>query len=302
MLIKTRNFILFSLFLTLFISCQDNKIEKIKLDFSVIDDSTAAIENSSNSVKIAIAAMTGPEETYKYYKDLNQYIENLLGEKVIIVQRKTYQEVNDLLASNKVDLALVCSGGYVEAKNNNIAELLVVPVINGKVTYQSYLIVPKNSSYEKISDLKGKVFAFTDPLSNTGSLYPKWLIKNMGYTPEEYFSKTFYTHSHDKAIQAVSHGIADGASIDGLIYEYLKNHGSYTVSKVKIIGKSQEFGIPPMVVPSNLNQELKIKLKEILLNMNTDSIGIEILKHLGIDRFKIGNDSMYNSVRYISSF
>ncbi len=301
MLNKKIYFIRLVLIFVLFISCQDN-LEKVNLDFSVIDDSIGLKEESSNSLKIAIAAMTGPEETYKYYKDLNQYIENLLGKEVTIVQRKTYQEVNDLLANNKVDIAFICSGGYVKAKENNIAEILVVPVINDKVTYQSYLIVSKNSPYKKISDLKGKVFAFTDPLSNTGYLYPKWLINNLGYSTEEFFSKTFYTNSHDKAIQAVSSGIADGACIDGLIYEYLKKHGSYTVSKVKVIEKSQEFGIPPIVVPSNLNKQLKKDLKEILLNMNSDSVGVEILKHLGIDRFKVGNDSMYKSVKSIGSF
>jgi phosphate/phosphite/phosphonate ABC transporter binding protein len=294
--------ILILLSFAFFIHCQDSKIEKENLDFSVIDSSTSKNDPNSNSVKIAIAAMTGPEESYKYYKDLNKYIENLIGEKVTTVQRKTYQEVNNLLANNKVDVAFVCSGGYVEAKQNNLVELLVVPMINKKVTYQSYLIVSKNSSINDVADLKGKVFAFTDPLSNTGCLYPKWLINNLGFKAEEYFSKTFYTHSHDKAIQAVSQGVADGASVDGLIYNYIEEHQPNALSNIKIIQKSQEFGIPPVVVATKINPELKKKLKDIFLNMNNNPKGQEILKHLGIDQFVIGNDTLYSSIRLMASF
>ncbi|HWQ43225.1 MAG TPA: PhnD/SsuA/transferrin family substrate-binding protein, partial [Desulfosporosinus sp.] len=88
-------------------------------------------------------------------------------------QRQSYQEINDLIKNGEVDMALICSGAYVAGQQDAKIELLAVPEVNGKGTYQSFLIVSADSNYQTLENLKGKTFAFTDPLSFSGRVAPR---------------------------------------------------------------------------------------------------------------------------------
>lgn len=97
-----------------------------------------------------------------------------------------------------------------------------------------------------MADLKGKVFAFTDPISLAGRVYPTSLVESLGSAPDAFFSRTFFTYSHDEAIYAVANGLADGASVDSLVYDYAIIRDPALTQKVKVIHRSPAFGIPPV--------------------------------------------------------
>ena len=41
--------------------------------------------------------MTSPQETFAYYNDLIKYISDKVGYPIFIKQKKTYEEVNEML-------------------------------------------------------------------------------------------------------------------------------------------------------------------------------------------------------------
>jgi phosphonate transport system substrate-binding protein len=170
--------------------CSSGDADSIELDFTRVQQDTQP-ESSARPLRVAVAGMTGPQQTYAYYSDLIGYIGEQVDRPIEIVQRPTYAAVNDLLFRNEVDLAFLCSGGYVNAASEGAADLLVVPVIDGKTTYQSYLIVPKSSEDTCLQDLRGKRFVFTDSLSHTGYRYPAYLIQGLGSTTRRFFARTF---------------------------------------------------------------------------------------------------------------
>jgi phosphonate transport system substrate-binding protein len=273
----------------------------IEIDFSetVGIDSLKQIKNVNKEFNVAISAIISPRESLIYYEDLIAFISRKIESPYKIVQRKTYQEVNEMLRKQQVDMAFVCSGAYVLEKEISDVEILAVPLSNGKPFYQAYIIANKNSSIEKFEDFKGKTFAFTDPLSNTGKLYAIKRVNDLHTTPNRFFSKTIYTNAHDISMQLVSKNIIDGATIDGLIYNYIEKFRPEGIANLKIIEKSQEFGIPPIVVPKNMDRKLKNKLKSALLSLHKDPKGKEILDKLLIDKFVEGQDANYNSIRAI---
>lgn len=279
--------------LTLFFSCNSNQdVKEINLqDGKTSIDS--AQTSSQKKIYVAISTMISPVETFNLYKDLIDYISSKLGVPIEFKQRKTYAEVNELLNQNKLDFAFICTGAYLEARNKMPIEILVVPVVEGKPYYQAYVIVNNESNINSIDELQGKSFAFTDPLSNTGYDYILNILKDRKTTPEKFFSKTIFTYAHDYSIQAVKRKIVDGATVDGLVYEYLKNFQPEKVEGIKIINKSRDFGIPPFVVQKNLDTKLKLKLKNIMLSMHQDSEGKKLLSKIMIDKFIEGNDALY---------
>lgn len=279
----------------------EDKNEIVEIDFSKI---TAKKDQNSQkktaSIRVAIAAMTSPTETYIFYHQLLNYISKKMTMPIILKQRKTYQEINDLLKYNELDLAFICSGAYINAKNDGSFDLLVIPIVNNEPHYYAYIIVRKDTSLNKFEDLFGHSFAFTDKLSNTGRLYPLFLIRQHNRNPNKYFSKIVYTNAHDKSIHAVNNGFVDGASVHSLIFNYIKKTNPEDVANIKIINKSPAFGIPPVVVSKVLDQRKRKKLEQLFLTMHQDKEGILIIKRLMIDRYELAEESLYDSIKRMS--
>ena len=270
-----------------------------KVDFSEVIPPEASVISGSDkvSLKVAVAAILSPRETFSSYEDIIEYIGFKLNLPVEFHQRKTYREINDMLEKGLLDFAFICSGAYVELSRNSGIELLAAPVSHGKPYYQAYIIVPANSSAQGLMDLKGLSFAYTDMLSNTGHLYALYRILEEGENPGIFFSSAIFTHAHDISIQMVARGLVDGATIDGLVFDYLKIKNPNRVKDIRIIEISDDFGIPPVVASSRMDNELKERVKDILFNMHLDERGSELIKAILIDKFMEGNDSGYDGIR-----
>ena len=249
-------------------------------DAVVVDFSkTAAAERpksiapESAQLKVAVAAIISPKETFIYYRQLLDYIGKKMGREVRFVQRKTYGEINELLAKGQIDLAFICSGPYAVGKEKYGFQLVATPEVQNSHFYHSYLIVNKTSAFQTLEDLRGRVFAFTDPDSNTGKLVPTYWLNQMGERSEAFFSKTIFTYSHDNSILAVAKALVDGAAIDGLIWEYYHRKNPIFTSKTRIIRRSEPYGIPPIVASRFLEPDIKDRIRRVLLAMHRDPGG-----------------------------
>ncbi|MDO9302582.1 MAG: phosphate/phosphite/phosphonate ABC transporter substrate-binding protein [Anaerolineales bacterium] len=248
-------------------------------------------------LRVAVAAVISPEGTVQSYTPLLAYLEEKLNRPIELIQRRTYLEVNDLIEHGEVDVAFVCTSAYVEGHDTFGMELLVAPQVNGEATYNSALIVRSSSNAQSISDIRGKVFAFTDPISLSGRVYPTYLVHQLGFTPEEFFSRTFFTYSHDEAIRAVASGVADGAAVDSLVYEFAIARDPSLAEKTKIIHRSPDFGIPPVVISPFTRPQVKADLQSLFLEMSNDPNAQDALASIGVQSFIIIEDSAYDSVR-----
>jgi len=253
-------------------------------------------------LRIAVAAMTSPKSTFDYYQDILEYIGEQTGRPVELVQRETYQEINDLIEQGQLDMAFVCTGAYIEGRDAFGMEILAAPVVYGEPVYYSYTIVDADSTATDLAGLRGASFAFTDPISNTGTLVPTYLLGQMGETPETFFGEYIYTYSHDRSIEAVADGLVDGAAVDSLIYDYMVATDDPAIEGTRILATSEPYGIPPIVVHPDLDPELKRQLRSILLEMHADPEGRAILTAIKIDRFEVISDDAYDSVRTMQAW
>ncbi len=253
-------------------------------------------------LRVAVAAMISPRITKHYYEDLLRVVGDSVGQRVMFLQRKTYAEVNDLLEHKEIDLAFVCSGPYVAGHRRFGMEILAVPVVNGGKVYHSYILAQRDSPINSLDDMKGKRFAFTDPNSNTGYLVPQYMLFQRGKSPDNFFRETSYTYSHDNSIKAVAEGVADGAAVDNLIWEFINATDPTYTSRTKIVEKSPPYGIPPVVVHPKLDRDSKNRLRATFLSLHKQPEAVRLLERLHIKRFDEEDDTAYDSVRAMESW
>lgn len=239
----------------------------------------------TNSIRIAISSVISLKESRDSYDDFVQYIGQKLNKSIILIQRQTYAEVTEMLKEGTVDMALICSLDYVTGREQKYLIGIASPEVSGKAFYRSYLIVRKNSEIQTLNDLRGKRFAFTDPNSFSGRLAVLYALKKTGFEEKSFFKTTFFTYSHDYSVKAVSKGIVDGATVDSLVLDQMIAMGKEEAGNIRIISTGEWVGTPPVVTSSKVSEELREQIVAIILEMNKDKQGKEILKGINIDRF-----------------
>lgn len=285
--------------LILIISGCSGESDKVAVDFSKTVPVARPGEHGSGTppLRVAVAAMISPKETFEHYRQLLAYIARKMDRELEFVQRKTYGEIDELLKKGEIDLAFICSGPYVAGKERFGFESLAVPEVHGSHFYRSYLIVNLDSKHHRLEDLRGQTFAFTDPDSNTGKLVPTYWLSEMHEQPETFFSRIVYTYSHDNSIMAVARNLVDGATVDGLIWEFYQEKNPVFTAKTRIIKKSEPYGIPPLVASKNLSAASKERIRQILFSMHQDQEGKKILTELMIDRFIPPQEEWYENLK-----
>ena len=283
---------------------------EVQVDFTSLEPQATrpspAAEGST--LRLAVAPVISPLESFSLYQELASYIGTKIGVPVEFVQGKTYAEINDLVRSGSVSLAIVCTNPYLQGQEEFGMEALAAAVPQGAdgPWYYSYLVVRTDSDAESLADLRGSTFAFSDPLSNSGRLVPAYQLALMGESPDSFFRRYIFTYAHDNSVRAVADGLVDGAAVDSLIYDYLAFSEPNVVAKTKVLTRWGRFGNNPVVVNPSLDPALKGRLRQVLLSMHDDEVGAVILRRLRVERFVPVDDSIYDSVRemreYMKSF
>ncbi len=277
----------------------------IQVDFGkaeVAPPAAAQLDSRPGTLRIAVAPILPPRPTSALYDRLATYVGAKLGRPVELIQGQTYAEINDMVKTGEVTLALVCPNPYLQGRDDFGMELIAAPQIHGDLTYFSYLLVDRNSSARSLGDLKGGSFAFTDPLSNTGRLAPLFHLALLGKNPDSFFSQTIFTYSHDGSIRAVADGVVAAAAVTSVVFDYLAANEPSLTDRVQVIERWGPFGLNPVVVNPRLDAGLKADLQRVFLGMDEDAEGLAILRNLTVDRFVVPEDRIYDSVREMRTY
>lgn len=249
----------------------------------------------TKTIRFGLTAVVA-KENLRFLDRWAQYLSVKLERPVEFVRRRSYREVMDLLESGELEFAWICGYPFVQKRDPEFLELLAVPAYKGEPLYHSFIIVHRDSPYQTLDDLKGKVFAFSDPASNSGFLYPQSVLAARLETPESFFRQTFFTFSHAETIEAVAEQVADGGAVDSYIWEYMKAFRPEVAEQTRVIKRSPKFGFPPLVSRLGTEQAVVDRMRAVLIGMESDPQGQAFLEGLRIDGFEIHPPSLFDSI------
>lgn len=253
-----------------------------------------ALRAEQTPVRIGITPVFQTERT-SLLRDWRDYLERHLGQPVHFEQSNTYRDILNNLLAQRLEFAWICGLPYVA--NRARLELTAVPLYQGKPLYRSYLIVPsRDTATASLTDLRSHVFAYADPDSNSGFLVPRFELARHGLDPEAFFRKTFFTSGHRNAIEAVSVGLADGAYVDGYIWESMERFNPEITRRTRVVTRSGEFGFPPVVAGPAVSPALNGKMRDVLIGMGSDPSAAALLDRLNLDGFADGDPKAYQEI------
>lgn len=235
------------------------------------------------------------DEQAQFLAAWQDWLETRLGRPVRFVQRASYREITERLLAGKLDLAWLC--GYPYVRHKHTLHLLAVPRYQGAPLYRAYLIAPSQDARTRsIADLRDRVFAYSDPDSNSGWLVAQVTIKRLGYDPGHFFNKTFFTMSHRRVIEACAAGLALGGMVDGYIWDTLARQHPGLTSATRVVWRSETFGFPPVVAAPGTSIARLRELRQVLLDMQDDTRGRQLLAQLNLDGFVEASPALYDGI------
>jgi phosphonate transport system substrate-binding protein len=227
------------------------------------------------------------------------YLSRRLDVRVSFASRDQYQAVHEMLNNGQIEAAWTC--GYPFVRFQSQLQLLAVPLYKGQPLYQSYLIRPLGGevSVRGWSDLAGKVFAYSDPLSNSGWLVAQGEFATAGIAQKD-LQRSFFAHGHRNVADAVASRLADAGSIDGYVWETMRLQGMPGAMQTEVVWKSRLHGFPPLVAAAGTEPAKLDALRRSLLAMPNDDAGRALLKSLNLDGFIAGQPGLFDSIRQLA--
>ena len=222
-------------------------------------------------------------------------LEKNLGIKVQGFVAADYNGVIEAMRSGHIEVAYLGPFSYVLGTTVASIEAFATAETSksGRTFYHSQIITRKDSGIKDVKELKGRTFAFVDPSSTSGHLFPKAGLIKLGIDPDNYFGRVLFTGSHDANALAVANKRIDAATIADRIFDAAVQKGLVKRDDIQVIWTSDPIPESPTVWRKNLSPELKDKIKTAFLNIKD----ITWADQGKLNRFVETNDAAYDIIR-----
>jgi len=179
-----------------------------------------------------------------------------------------YNGVIEALRAKKLDVALLGPFSYVLAASIAEVDPIAIPETQKQgPSYHSLIIARKDRNIHSLADLKGKTFAFVDPSSTSGHLFPKSGMLRAGLNPDTDL-RAIFAGSHDASAIAVQNGKVDAAAVADALYEAAVARGVIKADEMVIVWKSDPIPGAPMVIRRDLPEPLKQRIRAAFAAMH----------------------------------
>lgn len=266
---------------------------------------SADIGTARNPIKMAMVPSLDTQKLVVSGAQLAMLLERETGLKYEISVPASYTAVITAMGAGTVDVGWLSPLPYVIAHDRYGVEVVLRTVRDNSDKYWSFIIARTDTGINKLTDLKGKRFAYGDPLSTSGAIYPKHLIRASGFDPETFFSNAIYAGAHDRVVMSVYSKQVDGGAIYGGVKtdarEKVLKPLPDVMSKTHVIAKSIAIPNDTVSVRKGLPPAIVKRITDALVVISKSEDGRKTIFDLyGIDGFVPAKDADYDSVRKVA--
>lgn len=206
-----------------------------------------------------------------------------------------YNGVIEALRSKRLDVAYLGPFSYVlGATIANIEAFAVAETKKaGRTYYHSQVVAHKDSGIKTVADLKGKTFAFVDPSSTSGHLFPKAGLMKAGFNTDKDFGRVIFSGSHDSSAIAVQNKKIDAAAIADRILDAAIAKGLAKREDLVEVWRSDPIPESPTVWRTDLPADLKQRVQAAFMQVKDIPWSDQGM----LNGFMPTNDAAYNVIR-----
>lgn len=245
---------------------------------------TGAMAEDLKEFRIGILGGENEADRLKSYQCMVDKLPGALGvEKVSLFPASDYDGVVQGLLGGTLDYAELGASAYAKvylANAKAVEPILTTVQTDGSMGYHSVLVARKDKGYKTLQDLKGKKLGFADPDSTSGYLVPNvTLPEAIGMPVKEFFASTGFGGGHENLVLEVLKGNFDAGTTwasgvgefkDGYTSGNLRkmvDKGILNMDDLVQLWESPLIPNGPIVVRTSMNQDMKAKFKDFMMNL-----------------------------------
>jgi phosphonate transport system substrate-binding protein len=163
-----------------------------------------------------------------------------------------------------------------------------------------------DSGITDLSGVAGRSFAYSDPASTSGHLYPAFALKSNGIDPDTGV-QAIYAGSHTSAYEALRNRKVDAGELNSDRIATARAAGEYSPDDWITLWKSAPIPQDPITVRGNLPVAFKSKIRETLLSFDFRTLSPDVQAMFKSDVAMAGNhlvaddDSYFDEIRSLVS-
>ena len=257
--------------------------------------SVQAADSDPDTLRVALLPDEDAATIIKQNEGLKNYLEAKLGKKVELVVTTDYSSMIEAMRFGRLELGYFGPLSYTLAKAKADIEPFAARMKKGSTTYHAVLIGNKAAGIETLADVKGKQVAYGDIASTSSHLIPKKMLLDGGLEAKKGYKENFLG-AHDAVALAVQNGHAQAGGLSQPIFKSLVKRGIIRHDKVKVLQVSKPYPQYPWAMRSNLNSELKVKIRDAFVNLKDT----KVLKPFKAQGFGAMTDQHYDVIRALS--
>ena len=261
-------------------------------------------QSSDHVLRVGFVPSENMQDVLKNAAPIVDKLHQALGMDVQPFVATDYAGVVEALRGDKLDIAFLNPAAYVMARDEAHIRVLLKSTRRGGDAFYAAIFTRTDSGINTLADLKNRTFAFGDPISTSGHIFPVKMFKAIGIDPARDFQHVVYAGGHDATVLAVFNHKADaGATFsndtkgnDGAWDLYLKTPAER--QQIKVIAYSEPIPNDNLVVNQKLDAKTVERIKTIFMGLSKTPDGRKWLdKMYSIEGFVPATDSDYDSVR-----
>ncbi len=234
---------------------------------------------------IAVQPTSTPEQLNAQAKELEKFLEDRLGVDVELRFPTTFAGVVESLRYGHADAAFMSAWPASLANTYAGAEVVLAEVREVVIgtekteapSYFSYWVVPKDSPYTSLEQLRGKKVAFPSALSTSGYVAPVARLVELGYIKsdpgktadtKQFFGEVLFAGGYAQGWEALKKGQVDVAIIAGDVTESLYKD---VLSNTRVLEQQGPLPSHAVVFSKDLKDPLRTKLYDALMALGDPS-------------------------------
>ncbi len=255
----------------------------------------ALVQAQTKLIRVGLIPSEDSRAMLESSQQLLDALEKNLGIKVQGFVASDYNGVIEAMRSSHIDVAYLGPFSYVLGTTVAPIEAFATAETakSSRSFYRSQIIARKDSGIRDWKDLKGRTFAFVDPSSTSGHLFPKAGLLKLGFDPEKDFGRVLFTGSHDANALAVANKRVDAATIADRIFDAAVQKKLVDRADIHVVWESDPIPESPTCWRKNLPDDLKKQIKSAFLNIRD----ITWADQGKLNRFVETNDQAYDIIR-----
>lgn len=263
-------------------------------DLAVNLQSVVAGLKSDKEIIFGINPFTSPENIRKMYAPILEWVCRRTGRKSRMIIVKDYDALTEGIKKNIIDVGWFSPFAYVNAHRKSGVIPIATPRVNGRFSYNGYIIAGRKSGIEKLGDLRNKHFGYVDSKSASGYIYARHMFKREGFDPDKLFSKVSFMGSHDNVIKGVLSGELDGGATYSEAFDMAKSAG-LPVSQLNILAKTEDIPKDAIAVNPNLPGRTAEELKQAFIAYDGSAS-----RESPVQGFAESDDGKYDVIRAVA--